>query len=83
MKTTVALPDALYQEIKKWAARDGVSINSWMETALEREEFRRRCMAHGEWLTANPDLTRGYEEGGSAAELDLEDAGRTRNGDAA
>jgi len=83
MKTTVALPDGLYQQIKRWAAKDGVSINSWMESALEREEFRRRCIAHGEWLAANPDIRREYEEGALAAELDLEDAGLAHNGDAA
>jgi hypothetical protein len=83
MQTTVALPDALYQNIKQWAARDGVSVNSWMESALEREEFRRRCIAHGEWLSSNPDVRCEYEESGLAAELDLEDAGLTPNGDAA
>jgi HicB family len=83
MKTTVAIPDELHRKIKNWAAKDGVSINSWMESALAREEFRRRCIAHGEWLDANPDIKREYEQGGVAAELDLEDAEPTSNGNAA
>ncbi len=56
MKTTIALPDHLYDTVKHWAATDGTSINSWMHEAIERETFRRRCAAHGQWMDANPDI---------------------------
>lgn len=38
---------------KHWASADGISINSWMHEAIEREAFRRRCIAHGQWMDAN------------------------------
>lgn len=56
VKTTIALPDYLYDTVKHWAAADGTSINSWMHEAIERETFRRRCIAHGQWMDANPDI---------------------------
>lgn len=56
MKTTIALPDHLYDTVKHWAAADGTSINSWMQEAIERETFRRRCAAHGQWMDANPGI---------------------------
>ncbi len=56
MKTTIALPDDLYDTVKRWASADGTSINSWMHEAIEREAFRRRCIAHGQWMDANPAL---------------------------
>jgi hypothetical protein len=39
-----------------WASADGTSVNSWMPEAIEREAFRRRCIAHGQWLDANPAI---------------------------
>jgi hypothetical protein len=56
MKTTIALPDDLYDVVKHWASADGTSINSWMHEAIEREAFRRRCIAHGQWMDANPAI---------------------------
>ena len=56
MKTTIALPDQLYDTVKHWATTDGTSINSWMQDAIEREAFRRRCVAHGQWMDANPTV---------------------------
>lgn len=56
MKTTIALPDELYATVRHWASADGTSINSWMQEAIEREAFRRRCVAHGQWLEANPGI---------------------------
>lgn len=56
MKTTIALPDELYDTVKQWASADGTSINSWMHQAIEREAFRRRCVAHGQWMDANPAI---------------------------
>ncbi|MGH3908742.1 MAG: hypothetical protein ACRDTE_31855 [Pseudonocardiaceae bacterium] len=54
MKTTIALPDELYDAVKQWASADGTSINSWMQDAIQRETFRRRCVAHGQWMDAHP-----------------------------
>lgn len=51
---TIALSDDLYNIVKQWASADGTSINSWMREAIEREAFRRRCIAHGQWMDANP-----------------------------
>ncbi|MGH3867193.1 MAG: hypothetical protein ACRDQ4_13825 [Pseudonocardiaceae bacterium] len=56
MKTTIALPDDLYGIVKRWAAADGTSIASWIHEAVEREAFRRRCIAHGQWMDANPAI---------------------------
>lgn len=56
MKTTIALPNDLYDTVKQWASADGTSINSWMQDAIEREAFRRRCVAHGQWMDANPAI---------------------------
>jgi hypothetical protein len=56
MKTTIALPDELYDTVKQWASADGTSINSWMQQAIERETVRRRCVAHGQWMDANPTI---------------------------
>ncbi len=56
MKTTIALPDDLYDVVKHWASADDTSINSWMHEAIEREAFRRRCIAHGQWMDANPAI---------------------------
>lgn len=56
MKTTIALSDDLYDVVKHWASADGTSINSWMHEAIEREAFRRRCIAHGQWMDANPAI---------------------------
>jgi hypothetical protein len=54
VKTTIALPADLYDIVRHWASVDGISINSWMHEAIEREAFRRRCVAHGQWMDANP-----------------------------
>lgn len=56
MKTTITLPDELYNTIRLWASADSTSINSWMQDAIEREVFRRRCVAHGQWMDANPAI---------------------------
>jgi hypothetical protein len=36
VKTTIALPDDLYNIVKQWASADGMSINSWMHEAIAR-----------------------------------------------
>jgi len=76
MKTTIALPDDLYDSVKRWAATDGTSINSWMQEAIEREAFRRRCVAHGQWLEANPGIRDELLAQGEAAALEIDDLRR-------
>lgn len=76
MKTTIALPDELYDTVKHWAATDGTSINSWMQEAIEREAFRRRCVAHGQWLEANPALREELLAQGEAAAQEIDDLRR-------
>jgi hypothetical protein len=76
MKTTVALPDDLYDTVKRWASADGVSINSWMQEAIEREAFRRRCVAHGQWLEANAGIRDELLAQGEAAAREIDDLRR-------
>ena len=56
MKITIARPDDLYDIVNHWAAADDTSINSWMRESIEREAFRRRCIAHEQWMDANPAI---------------------------
>ncbi len=54
-----------------WADRDGVSINQWMATALDREDSRRRNQAHNEWLATHPELADALDEQDRIAERRL------------
>ena len=76
MKTTIALPDDLYDTVKRWAFTDGTSINSWMQAAIERETFRRRCVAHGQWMEANPGIRDELLTQGEAAAREIDDLRR-------
>lgn len=76
MKTTIALPDDLYATVKHWASADGTSINSWMHEAIEREAFRRRCIAHGQWMDANPAIRDGLLAQAEAAAQEIDDLRR-------
>lgn len=76
MKTTIALPDELYNTVKHWASADGTSINSWMQTAIEREAFRRRCIAHGQWMDANPGVRDELLAQGEAATQEINELRR-------
>lgn len=76
VKTTIALPDDLYDTVKKWASIDGISINTWMQEAIEREAFRRRCIAHGQWLDANPAIRDELLAQAEAAVLEIDDLRR-------
>lgn len=78
MKTTIALPDELYATVKHWASTDGTSINSWMHEAIEREAFRRRCIAHGQWMDANPAIRDELLAQAEAAAQEIDD--RRRDG---
>lgn len=76
MKTTIALPDDLYATVKHWASADGTSINSWMHEAIEREAFRRRCIAHGQWTDANPAIRDELLAQAEAAAQEIDDLRR-------
>jgi predicted transcriptional regulator len=79
VKTTIALPDELYTTVKHWASTDGTSINLWMQQAVEREVFRRRCVAHGQWLAANPGIQDELLAQHEAAAREIEDLQRGGN----
>jgi hypothetical protein len=76
VKTTIALPDDLYNIVKQWASADGTSINSWMCEAIERETFRRRCIAHGQWMDANPAVRDELLAQAEAAAQEIDDLRR-------
>jgi hypothetical protein len=73
MKITIALPDDLYDTVKRWASADGTSIDSWMHEAIEREAFRRRCVAHGQWMEVNPAVREELLMQTEAAAQEIED----------
>ncbi len=76
VKTTIALPDDLYDIVKHWASADGTSVNSWMHEAIEREAFRRRCIAHGQWMDATPAIRDELLAQAEAAALEIDDLRR-------
>lgn len=56
MKTiTLRLTDEAYEAVKSHAAAEHRSMNAWIETVLDAEDMRRRCQAHDQWMSANPD----------------------------
>jgi hypothetical protein len=52
---TLRLSDAAYEAVKRYAAEDQQSMNSWVEGLLDIEDMRRRCVAHDQWMLAHPD----------------------------
>jgi hypothetical protein len=52
---TLRLSDAAYEAVKRYAAEDQQSMNSWIEGLLDIEDMRRRCAAHDQWMLAHPD----------------------------
>ncbi|MGW3472322.1 hypothetical protein ACWDKQ_28510 [Saccharopolyspora sp. NPDC000995] len=56
MRTTISLDPELYEHARRWAEADGISANEWMVRALEREDTRRRHIAHNEWHRTHRDL---------------------------
>ena len=52
---TLRLSDAAYEAVKRYAAEDQQSMNSWVEGLLDIEDMRRRCAAHHQWMLAHPD----------------------------
>jgi hypothetical protein len=53
---TLRLSDTAYAAVKHYAGADKQSMNAWIETVLDAEDMRRRCSAHSQFLTANPDV---------------------------
>ena len=51
---TLRLSEAAYEAVKRYADADRLSMNSWIEAILDREDMRRRCAAHDRWMLANP-----------------------------
>jgi hypothetical protein len=52
---TLRLSDVAYEAVKRYAAEDQQSMNSWVEGLLDIEDMRRRCAAHDQWMLAHPD----------------------------
>jgi hypothetical protein len=52
---TLRLSDAAYEVVKRYAAQDQQSMNSWIEGLVDIEDMRRRCAAHDQWLQAQPE----------------------------
>lgn len=51
---TVRLSDQQYALVRRYAEDDRQSMNAWIESLLDIEDMRRRCTAHGQWMTDNP-----------------------------
>jgi hypothetical protein len=52
---TLRLSDAAYEVVKRYAAQDQQSMNSWIEGLVDIEDMRRRCAAHDQWMQAHPE----------------------------
>jgi hypothetical protein len=52
---TLRLSDAAYEVVKRYAAQDQQSMNSWIEGLVDIEDMRRRCTAHDQWMQAHPE----------------------------
>lgn len=52
----VRLPDDVHENVKRYAADDGMTITAWIEKLLAQEELRRRCEAHGRWMREHPEV---------------------------
>lgn len=56
MKTiTLRLSDEAYAAVKGYADNERTSMNAWIESILDAEDMRRRCAAHDQWMSSNPD----------------------------
>jgi hypothetical protein len=47
-----------------------------MHEAIEREAFRRRCIAHGQWMEANPAIRDELLSQAEAAAREIDDLRR-------
>lgn len=52
---TLRLSDDQYGLVKRYAEDDRKSMNAWNEALVDVEDIRRRCAAHGEWMSNNPE----------------------------
>ena len=52
---TLRLSDDQYDQVKRYAEADRQSMNGWIEALVDVEDMRRRCAAHGEWMSNNPE----------------------------
>lgn len=52
---TLRLSDSAYDAAKRYAQADQQSMNAWIESLLDVEDMRRRCVAHGQWMADHPD----------------------------
>lgn len=49
------LSDDTHTQIKEHADATGVSVHSWIVTAVEREAFRQLCEQTNEWWAQHPE----------------------------
>ncbi len=49
------LTDDTHAQIKQRAAAAGVSVDSWIVAALERENFRQLCQEANAWWAQHPE----------------------------
>jgi hypothetical protein len=52
---TLRLSDTAYEAVRRHAVADQQSMNAWIEALLDGEDMRRRCAAHEQFLSANPE----------------------------
>ena len=52
---TLRLSDDQYDLVKRYAEADRQSMNAWLESLVDVEDMRRRCVAHGQWMSNNPE----------------------------
>jgi hypothetical protein len=52
---TLRLSDHQYDLVKGYAEDDRQSMNAWIEALVDVEDMRRRCAAHGQWMSNNPE----------------------------
>ena len=50
---TLRLSDDQYAVVRRYAEDDHQSMNAWIEALVDVEDMRRRCAAHGEWMSNN------------------------------
>lgn len=53
---TLRLSESAYEAVKRHAEADERSMNAWIEELLDAEDMRRRCLAHHQFLTNNPEV---------------------------
>lgn len=51
------LSDDTHTQIKQRADAAGVSVHSWIVTAIERENFRQLCQEANEWWAQHPEAS--------------------------